>query len=174
MPSETIRVFENRQDWEWRSKSEDMMNKFVAALQTQIRYSWTANAPTNQACCSYLNVGIIMPGVRPQVEMARKSGVFYMYPASCLENWTLLISWRNCSLTVPSNSQHSRPLSRFSFISAMSLFSRPGPCANHPRPELFLILCAELQGSEQKHVHISALVDKLSGVQSPRPPDFLH
>jgi hypothetical protein len=36
---ESIRVFENRQDWEWRSKSEDMMSKFVAALQTQIPYS---------------------------------------------------------------------------------------------------------------------------------------
>ncbi len=58
------------------------------------------------------------------------------------------------------------PSSRLGFISAMSLFLQPAPCLDYPRPELFPMLCAEFRGSEQKHPHLSALVDELSAVGS--------
>ncbi|KAK4153473.1 hypothetical protein C8A00DRAFT_33763 [Chaetomidium leptoderma] len=164
---ESLGTFKRRQDREWGSNSANMISEFVAALQTQIRSSWVVNAPPGQASRSYLNVDEIMPGVRTHVEMARRSEAFHLYLASVSRELNLIDIEENCNLAVPSTSSEIRPSSRPGFISAMSLFSQPAPCLNRPQPkELFQMLFVEPRGLEQKHMHLSTLVDELSGVGS--------
>ena len=163
--SELVRVFEARREREWMSKSKDMIRQFVAALVSQIGLSWTVAAPTNQPYSSYLDVGTIMPRVRARVEMARRSEEFHKYLNSLSGKLSSTDIMESSNLpAVPSTCRTIRASSRPGFISAMSLFSRPAPNFDRPRLELFSALCVEVQGSEQRHLHLSALVDELSGV----------
>ncbi len=163
--SESVRVFEARRDREWSTKSKDMIKEFVGALMSQISLSWTVEAPTNQPYNSYLDVGVIMPQVRARVKMARRSEDFHQYLNSLSGKLRLTDIMQNSNPShVPSTCGAIRASSRTGFISVMSLFSQIAPSFDLPRLELFPTLCAEVKGSEQRHLHLSALVDELSEV----------
>lgn len=155
-------TFSNRQRREWRSSSAEKRGRFVAALMSQTRHSWEVKTPTDDRYTTYLDVDVIMPKVRDQVELARRTEAFHLYLDSVSGQLDVTDQIDNCNLAVTPTYRTNRPSSRLGFISAMSLFSQRAPLPSHPQPRLFPTLCAEFQAPEQKHSQLSALVDELS------------
>lgn len=141
-----------------------MTSRFVDELQTQIGLSWTVDVPTNASYRSYLHVNQIMPGVRTLVETARRSEAFLTYLALLSKKLGKIDIMESCESKVASTYASDRPSSKLGLVSAISLFSQPAPYFDQPRPDLFPTLCTSIQEPEKKHVRLSALVDKLSGL----------
>ncbi|GAB1314704.1 ubiquitinyl hydrolase 1 [Madurella fahalii] len=142
-----------------------MVGQFVAELQGQIRFSWTVGVPTKHAYGTYLDVSSIMPRVRTQVDVARRSEAFQIYLASVSKRLGGLgLLMEDPEPTIAPVSGTSSAASSPGFISAASLFARPAPCIDYPQPNLFPALCTERRESGEAHRRLSALVDDMSGM----------
>ncbi|KAK4160024.1 hypothetical protein QBC43DRAFT_326010 [Cladorrhinum sp. PSN259] len=156
--------FQNRRQQEWEKNSNALTNEFVTELKGQVNLSWTVNVPTGASYRSYLQVDQIMSKVRDLVEMARRSEAFRTYLSSLCSRMGKIDVMESCEPRSAPFVASRRPVSKPGFVSATTLFSQPAPHSKRPEPDIFPTLRTETQGSEQRHVRLSALIDDLSEV----------
>ncbi|KAK4211357.1 hypothetical protein QBC37DRAFT_389750 [Rhypophila decipiens] len=169
--------YDRRQKETWRDNSSKAVRDFSNDLAAQTRSSWTVSPPGDRRYSTYLNIALIMEGVREKVEMARRTDAFMAHMNSVQNE---LLRWE---VVKPSTKVASRvspstpPSSKLAFVGAMSLFSS-GPEGAGARlmmsldcPELrdLTARCLALRDSEADKSHcLAPLVDDLSQSHSPQ------